>query len=74
MNDARTADEPDPTEHHVEIEREHTKQQLISSVTQLLVVILYMAFTMLRDRDHGVIVLDPEGEPTGGPEDDWAEA
>jgi hypothetical protein len=50
----------------VEIEREVTKRQMISSATTLLVVLLYMVFTLLRDRDSGVVVLDPQ-------DDDWAE-
>lgn len=53
----------------VEIEREVTKRQLIESVTQIVVVILYMVFTLLRERDAGVVVLDPDE----GPEDDWQE-
>jgi hypothetical protein len=57
----------DPVE--VEVEREITKRQLIQSVSSLVVVVLYMLFTLLRERDSGVVVIDP----TGGPEDDWAE-
>ena len=57
----------DPVE--VEVEREITKRQLIQSVSSLVVVVLYMLFTLLRDRDSGVVVIDP----SGGPEDDWAE-
>lgn len=52
----------------VEIEREVTKRQLIQSVSSILVVILYMLFTLLRERDAGVVVIDDEG-----PEDDWSE-
>ncbi len=55
----------------VEIEREVTKRQLIESMTSILVVVLYMAFTLLRERETGVIVLDDEGDY--GPEDDWVE-
>jgi hypothetical protein len=55
----------------VEIEREVTKRQLVESVTSILVVILYMAFTLLRERESGLIVLDDEGDY--GPEDDWVE-
>lgn len=52
----------------VEIEREVTKRQLIQSVSTILVVLLYMVFTLLRDRDGGVVVVDPdEGS------DDWDE-
>jgi len=55
----------------VEIEREVTKRQLVESLTSILVVILYMAFTLLRERESGLIVLDEDGDY--GPEDDWAE-
>jgi hypothetical protein len=55
----------------VEIEREVTKRQLVESVTSILVVILYMAVTLLRERESGLIVLDDEGDY--GPEDDWVE-
>jgi hypothetical protein len=51
----------------VEIEREVTKRQIIESVTSVLVVILYMIFTLVRDRDAGVVVIDPDER------DDWAE-
>jgi len=51
----------------VEVEREVTKRQLIQSGTTILVVVLYMIFTLLRDRDAGVVVLD------GDEGDDWAE-
>jgi len=51
----------------VEIEREVTKRQIIESVTSILVVILYMVFTLVRDRDAGVVVIDPDER------DDWAE-
>ena len=53
----------------VEIEREVTKRQMIESLTSILVVILYMAFTLLREKESGVIVLDEDY----GPEDDWVE-
>ena len=52
----------------VEIEREVTKRQMIQSVSTILVVILYMAFTLLSDRDAGVVVLDPADAA-----DDWDE-
>lgn len=52
----------------IEIERERTKRQLIESITTVLVVVLYMVFTLLRDREAGVVVVDGEGA-----EDDWAE-
>jgi hypothetical protein len=57
----------------VEIEREVTKRAIIDAVTRLLTVILYMAFTLVRERDAGVVALDPEDDDLG-PEDDWAEA
>ena len=53
----------------VEVEREITKRRLIESITQIVVVILYMGFTLLRDRDDGVVVLDEDE----GPGDDWKE-
>ena len=56
----------------VEIEREVTKRALIEAVSRLLVVILYMAFTLVREREAGVVALDPEDDDLG-PEDDWAE-
>jgi hypothetical protein len=52
----------------VEIAREETKRQLIQSVTSIVVVVLYMIFTLLRDRESGVVVVDPD---EGG--DDWEE-
>jgi hypothetical protein len=52
----------------VEIAREETKRQLITSVTSIVVVVLYMIFTLLRDRESGVVVVDPD---EGG--DDWEE-
>jgi hypothetical protein len=36
------------------------------------VVLLYMAFTLIREREAGVVALDPEDDDLG-PEDDWAE-
>ena len=54
----------------VEIEREVTKRHLIEAITSVVVVVLYMAFTLLRDRDSGVVVLD---EDNRGPADDWKE-
>lgn len=57
----------------VEIEREHTKRALIEAITRLVTVVLYMAFTLIRERDAGVVALDPS-DAAPGPEDDWAEA
>src|SRR5687767_6103025 len=54
----------------IEIEREITKRQIIQSVTSIVVVVLYMVFSLLRDRDTGVVVIDPD---EGGPDDDWKE-
>jgi hypothetical protein len=51
----------------VEIAREETKRQLIQSVTSIVVVVLYMIFTLLRDRESGVVVVDPDEG------DDWEE-
>ena len=47
-----------------DVEREVTKRELIRSVSNILIVVLYMVFTLLRDRDAGVVVMD-------GDEDDW---
>ncbi len=52
----------------IEMEREVTKRQIIQSVTTVLVVILYMVFTLLRERDSGVVVVDPDDGA-----DDWQE-
>ena len=52
----------------VDIEREVTKRQLIQSISTIVVVVLYMVFTLLRDRDAGVVVVDPEDAG-----DDWDE-
>lgn len=58
----------DPGGPDIEMEREVTKRQIIQSVTTVVVVILYMVFTLLRDRDSGVVVVDnDEGA------DDWQE-
>jgi len=57
----------------VEVEREHTKRALIEAITRLVVVVLYMVFTLVRERDAGVVALDPSDDDLG-PEDDWAEA
>lgn len=55
----------------VEVEREITKRHLIEAISSVVVVILYMVFTLLRDRDGGLVAIDPEDDR--GPEDDWAE-
>lgn len=48
-----------------EIEREITKRRMIESITSVVLVVLYMAFSLVRDRDPGVVALDGA--------DDWAE-
>jgi len=55
----------EPTEHempsdNVVIEREVTKRRLIESATNVVLVVLYMIFTLVRDRDPGVVALDPD--------------
>src|SRR5262245_9984781 len=50
----------------LEIEREYTKRELYKSISAIVVVVLYMIFTLLRDRDSGVVVVEPE-------EGDWDE-
>jgi hypothetical protein len=52
----------------IEIEREITKRHLIEAITSVVVVVLYMAFTLFRDRESSVVVVDADG-----PEDDWDE-
>lgn len=68
----RTQREASAEEHRdeplgIEVEREVTKRQIIQSISTIVVVILYMVFTLLRDRDTGVIVVDPDES------DDWDE-
>lgn len=68
--EASAAEEPEsapPPGPHPAVEREITKRELIRSVANILIVILYMVFTLLRDRDAGVVVVDPDDS------DDWAE-
>lgn len=62
-----TADVP-PRSAAVEVEREVTKRHLIEAVTSVVIVILYMAFSLLQSRDRGVVTLG-----SGSPDDDWAE-
>ena len=64
----RAASSPPPPGPEIEIEREVTKRQIVQSITTVVVVILYMVFTLLRDRDSGVVVVDPEDGA-----DDWQE-
>jgi hypothetical protein len=54
----------------LDVEKEVTKRHLIEAITSVVVIILYMAFTLLRERDPGVVVLDEDE----GPEEDWKEA
>ncbi|MEZ4235813.1 MAG: hypothetical protein R3F59_06555 [Myxococcota bacterium] len=54
-----------PDSDGIEREREITKRQIIQSVSTIVVVILYMVFTLLRDRETGVVVVDPDES------DDW---
>ena len=61
---------PDGSQVEVEIEREITKRTIVEAVTKVVIVVLYMVFTLFRDREAGVVVLD---EKDGGPEDDWDE-
>lgn len=64
----RRRPEVDPVE--VELAREETKRVLIEVISKVVIVVLYMAFTLLRDRDTGVVVVD-EGDK--GAADDWEE-
>jgi hypothetical protein len=51
----------------VEVEKEITKRELIRSLSSIVVVLLYMVFTLLRDREAGVVVIDADDNPS----DDW---
>lgn len=42
----------------VDVEREVTKRAMIEAVTSVVLVVLYMAFSFLRERDPGVVALD----------------
>ena len=46
------------------VEQEVTKRKMIESVTTVLLVVLYMIFSLVRTREPGVIALDDA-------EDDW---
>jgi hypothetical protein len=67
---ARRRKRPDVDPIEIEIEREVTKRHMIEAISSIVVVVLYMAFTLLRDRDPGVVVLD---ERDKGAADDWEE-
>ena len=54
----------------VAVEQEITKRHIIDAVSRIVVVILYMVFTLVREREAGVVVLDG----SDGPEDDWDES
>lgn len=58
----RSGNSSDKAVGSVEVEREITKRRLIEAVTSVLLVVLYMAYTMLRDRDPGVVALDGSGD------------
>ncbi len=49
-----------------EVEREKTRQALIQGVVTVVLVLLYMAYSLLRDRSSAVL-------PIGGAADDWDE-
>lgn len=49
-----------------EVEREKTRQALIQGVVTVVLVLLYMAYSLLRDRRASVL-------PIGGAADDWKE-
>jgi hypothetical protein len=53
----------------VAVEREVTKRHMIEAISSIVVVVLYMLFTLLRERDQGFVAIDPEDGD--GPEDDW---
>lgn len=60
----RTADDNASGRSTVDVEREITKRRIVESVTSVVLVLLYMVFAMLRDRDPGVVSLD-------GASSDW---
>lgn len=69
----RTTRLDDDTIHaRVEIEREITKRHLIEAISSIVVVLLYMAFTLFRERGDHVVVLDDDNDDKG-PADDWQE-
>lgn len=63
--DKGTADASGSRAGTVEVEREITKRAMIEAITSVVLVLLYMGFSVLRDREPGVVALD-------GSEDDWA--
>lgn len=42
----------------VEVEKQITKRLLIETIGSIVVVIIYIAFAFLRDRDPGIVSLD----------------
>lgn len=54
------------TGNRAEVEREKTRQALIQGVVTVVLVLLYMAYSLLRDRSASVM-------PIGGAADDWDE-
>lgn len=64
-----SAPAPEKESVDIQVEREVTKRQLIQSVSTIVVVVLYMVFTLLRDREAGVVVVDPDDAS-----DDWDES
>jgi hypothetical protein len=50
----------------VEVEREITKRRLIESITQVVMLVLYMVFTLIRESDQDVVVMDKDDAG-----DDW---
>ena len=50
----------------VQIEREITKSCLIESITQVVILVLYMVFTLIREGAQDVVVMDKDD---GG--EDW---
>ena len=50
----------------VEVEREITKRRLIESITQVVMLVLYMVFTLIREGTQDVVVMDKDDAG-----DDW---
>lgn len=61
----RAARDDEPASTTAAVEREITKRRLIEAVTSVVLVVLYMVFTVVRERAPGVVALQPA--------DDWDE-
>lgn len=64
MNDIPVEPDERSTSTSAAVEQEVTKRKMIESVTTVLLVVLYMIFSLVRTREPGVIALDDA-------KDDW---